>query len=68
MKTSLDPTAAFRRDSDVFRSIWSSYEYRPQQEKMATSVEDALEERRHLLVEAGTGVGKTLAYLLPILA
>jgi ATP-dependent DNA helicase DinG len=34
---------------------------------MAKSVERALEERRHLIVEAGTGTGKTLAYLLPAL-
>jgi len=34
---------------------------------MAKAVEQALEERRHLIVEAGTGTGKTLAYLLPAL-
>jgi len=34
---------------------------------MAKAVERALEERRHLIVEAGTGTGKTLAYLLPAL-
>ena len=34
---------------------------------MATAVEDALNEKRHLIVEAGTGTGKTLAYLLPII-
>src|ERR1700728_4771982 len=43
------------------------YEYRPGQLEMARSVERALEERRHLIVEAGTGTGKTLAYLLPAL-
>ena len=32
---------------------------------MAQAVEQAFGERRHLLVEAGTGTGKTLAYLLP---
>jgi ATP-dependent DNA helicase DinG len=32
---------------------------------MAQSVEQAIEERRHLIVEAGTGTGKTLAYLMP---
>jgi ATP-dependent DNA helicase DinG len=43
------------------------YEYRTGQLQMARAVEQALEERRHLIVEAGTGTGKTLAYLLPAL-
>jgi ATP-dependent DNA helicase DinG len=43
------------------------YEYRPGQLEMAKAVERALEEHRHLIVEAGTGTGKTLAYLLPAL-
>jgi ATP-dependent DNA helicase DinG len=43
------------------------YEYRPGQLEMAKAVELALKEHRHLIVEAGTGTGKTLAYLLPAL-
>jgi ATP-dependent DNA helicase DinG len=43
------------------------YEYRTGQLEMAKAVERALQERRHLIVEAGTGTGKTLAYLLPAL-
>jgi ATP-dependent DNA helicase DinG len=43
------------------------YEYRTGQLQMAKAVEQALAERRHLIVEAGTGTGKTLAYLLPAL-
>jgi len=43
------------------------YEYRPGQLEMAKAIERALGERRHLIVEAGTGTGKTLAYLLPAL-
>jgi ATP-dependent DNA helicase DinG len=43
------------------------YEYRPGQFEMAKAVERALQEHRHLIVEAGTGTGKTLAYLLPAL-
>jgi len=43
------------------------YEYRPGQLEMAKAVERALAEHRHLIVEAGTGTGKTLAYLLPAL-
>ncbi len=43
------------------------YEYRPGQLEMAKAVERALTEHKHLIVEAGTGTGKTLAYLLPAL-
>jgi ATP-dependent DNA helicase DinG len=43
----------------------SNFEYRPQQQKMAVAVARALEEQQHLIVEAGTGVGKSLAYLIP---
>src|SRR5260370_42234130 len=43
------------------------YEFRRVQLQMAEAVEKALTERRHLIVEAGTGTGKTLAYLLPVI-
>ena len=42
-----------------------NFEYRPQQQEMAVAVARALEEDRHLVVEAGTGVGKSIAYLAP---
>jgi ATP-dependent DNA helicase DinG len=42
-----------------------NFEYRPQQQQMAVAVARALEQRDHLAVEAGTGVGKSLAYLVP---
>ena len=42
-----------------------NFEFRPQQQGMAVAVAQALEEDRHLVVEAGTGVGKSLAYLVP---
>jgi ATP-dependent DNA helicase DinG len=42
-----------------------NFEFRPQQQQMAAAVAEALEETRHLVVEAGTGVGKSLAYLVP---
>ncbi len=45
-----------------------NYEHRPGQLQMAQAVEQAFRERHHLLVEAGTGTGKTLAYLIPALA
>jgi len=43
----------------------SGWESRPQQLEMANLVADAIAERRHVVVEAGTGVGKSLAYLVP---
>src|SRR6266436_4103639 len=42
-----------------------NFEFRPQQQEMAAAVARVLEEERHLVVEAGTGVGKSLAYLAP---
>jgi len=44
-----------------------AFEHRPGQYEMAQAVESALNSNRHLIVEAGTGTGKTLAYLLPAL-
>jgi ATP-dependent DNA helicase DinG len=44
-----------------------AYEFRRGQLQMAQAVELALQEKRHLIVEAGTGTGKTLAYLVPAL-
>jgi ATP-dependent DNA helicase DinG len=41
------------------------YEFRPGQLEMAEAVENALQDKKHLIVEAGTGTGKTLAYLVP---
>ncbi len=44
-----------------------AFEHRTGQLEMARAVESALTDKRHLVVEAGTGTGKTLAYLLPAL-
>ncbi len=44
-----------------------AFEHRKGQYEMAKAVEAALTDKRHLVVEAGTGTGKTLAYLLPAL-
>jgi len=48
-----------------FAALCPGYEYRSEQLEMAEAVARALEQKRHLLVEAGTGVGKTVAYLTP---
>ncbi len=42
-----------------------NFEFRPQQQEMAARVAQALEEEQHLIAEAGTGVGKSLGYLVP---
>ena len=44
-----------------------AFEHRKGQYEMARAIENAFKEKRHLIVEAGTGTGKTLAYLLPAL-
>jgi len=44
-----------------------AFEHRPGQYEMARSIEQSFADSRHLIVEAGTGTGKTLAYLLPAL-
>ncbi len=43
----------------------AAHEYRPQQQEMAAQVDAALRDSKQVMIEAGTGVGKTLAYLVP---
>ena len=45
-----------------------NYEYREGQIKMAQAIERSFNQKKHLVVEAGTGTGKTLAYLIPAIA
>lgn len=49
----------------IARRLGDRYEHRPQQLEMAAAVESAFSDGHHLLVEAGTGVGKSFAYLIP---
>ncbi|MGD8865462.1 MAG: helicase C-terminal domain-containing protein, partial [Anaerolineales bacterium] len=51
-----------------FSDSFEGYENRPQQISMARAVTHALNESKHLLVEAGTGTGKSMAYLAPAYA
>jgi ATP-dependent DNA helicase DinG len=51
----------------VLQQKLGDYEFRPSQIRMAQTVFDALENQEHAIIEAGTGTGKTLAYLLPAL-
>jgi ATP-dependent DNA helicase DinG len=50
---------------DILGQRLPGYEARPQQIKMAGKVLECLTERNNLLIEAGTGVGKSFAYLIP---
>jgi Rad3-related DNA helicase/REP element-mobilizing transposase RayT len=52
-------------EGSIARRLGTKYEHRPQQLEMASAVESAFGQGHHLLVEAGTGVGKSFAYLLP---
>src|SRR5919106_6080276 len=52
----------------LFARAHPEYEYRSGQIDMARAVMSAFQERHHLIVEAGTGTGKTLAYLVPAVA
>src|SRR5450631_2559930 len=69
------PTAAstrgglrqFFRPGGTLALAHPSFEIRPGQVEMALAVDSALTENRKLIVEAGTGTGKTLAYLVPAL-
>jgi len=55
----------FFRRNGILSQWHSNYEYRQGQLEMAEAVAAAIKEKRHLIVEAGTGTGKTLAYLIP---
>jgi ATP-dependent DNA helicase DinG len=45
-----------------------AYEFRRSQQEMAEILDEAFRARQHVLIEAGTGTGKTLAYLIPAIA
>ena len=61
-----DLAAMLAPDGPLARRL-SGYEHRPEQQAMVASVARAFSERVFLLVEAGTGTGKTMAYLIPAL-
>lgn len=67
---SSQPTDLVLQVADIFSptglfSKARNFEFRPQQQRMAMAVARCLADRRHLLVEAGTGVGKSFGYLVP---
>jgi ATP-dependent DNA helicase DinG len=60
-----DAIEALLGPKGALERVMPGYEHRPQQVALAQAVERALRERSYLLAEAGTGTGKTLAYLIP---
>ena len=64
MTTSLDPLPILGPEGAIARRL-PGYEARTQQLEMAQAVAHAIESGEHLMVEAGTGVGKSFAYLVP---
>ncbi len=65
--TPLDPdeVASILEYGGPFSRYFQAYEHRPEQVEMLRAVTQALSHGNHLLVEAGTGVGKSFAYLIP---
>jgi DNA polymerase-3 subunit epsilon/ATP-dependent DNA helicase DinG len=63
----IDPeeAASFLEYGGPFSKFFESFEYRPEQVEMLRAVTNALSNGQHLMVEAGTGVGKSFAYLVP---
>lgn len=59
-----DLNSIFGTDGELVKYI-SGFQARPGQLSMAQAVERAIQQRRHLVAEAGTGTGKTFAYLIP---
>jgi ATP-dependent DNA helicase DinG len=60
-----DEVASILEYGGSFSQHFPQYEYRPQQVEMLRAITIALSESRHLMVEAGTGTGKSMAYLIP---
>ncbi len=61
----VDGIASYLKENSSLHDLLPGYEHRPPQIEMARQVTMAFNEGEHLLVEAGTGTGKSLAYLLP---
>ncbi len=64
----VDALAALLEPGGLFDAYFNHYEYREPQVAMLRAVADAFNRSRHLLIEAGTGTGKSLAYLIPALS
>lgn len=65
IKLDPDDAASVLEYGGPFSRYFENYEYRPEQVEMLRAVANALSWSGHLMVEAGTGVGKSFAYLVP---
>ena len=63
----VEATVAMLEPDGAFARQFPGYEYRPQQVHMLRTVAQAMNDRQHIMIEAGTGTGKSVAYLLPAL-
>lgn len=61
----LEALSAIVEEGGPLKEYLPHYEYRPQQVEMLKAVANAFNEKEHRLIEAGTGIGKSLAYLIP---
>jgi DNA polymerase-3 subunit epsilon/ATP-dependent DNA helicase DinG len=64
----VDKFAAMLEENGLFAQHFPGFEHRSQQVEMLRAVASAFNECQHLMVEAGTGTGKSIAYLLPAIA
>lgn len=64
-KLEIDRLAEMLEGEGLFNQHFQGFEYRPEQVEMLRLVAQALNQGDHLMVEAGTGTGKSIAYLLP---
>jgi DNA polymerase-3 subunit epsilon/ATP-dependent DNA helicase DinG len=62
---SIEELCGMLEQNGLFEKNFDGFEYRPQQVDMLANVVGALNQSYHLLVEAGTGTGKSMAYLIP---
>ena len=65
-KANIDSEEFFGKNG-LLAQTFKNYEFRPQQGQMAKAVEGAIKRKIHLIAEAGTGVGKSFAYLVPVI-
>ncbi len=61
----IDDISSLLEQGGLFSKYFPNFEYRPQQVEMLREIAKALSQGNHLMVEAGTGVGKSMAYLIP---
>ncbi len=61
----VDDVASILEQGGIFSKYFPNYEFRSQQVEMLRAVTKAFSEGKHLMVEAGTGTGKSMAYLIP---